>query len=332
MNERIENETELIQTYLAPLAAGCAGAFGLADDAAVLALPPHSELVVSTDPIIAGIHFLPTDRADDVAWKALAVNVSDLAAKAATPFAYTMALAFPAAPEKAWMTQFARGLAEAQAAFGCALVGGDTDRTSGPLSISITGLASVPEGKAVRRMTASIGDAVFVTGTLGDSSIGLALHRDAALLADELSRGDRGYLTARYLRPSPRLKLTAVLRDHASAALDISDGLAKDLARLVAGPAGGADVDFARLPLSASARNVVKLDQGWRQSVISGGDDYELLFSVPQAKREEVVAACEGLGVKVTHVGDISPTPGVRIHDGERGLLSTGAGGYDHFA
>lgn len=332
MSDRVENETELIETYLAPLAAGFPGAFGLKDDAALLSLPPDAELVVTTDPILEGIHFLASDRADDIAWKALAVNLSDLAAKGAEPFAYTMALAFPRPPEKAWMARFAEGLFTAQTTFGCHLAGGDTDHTSGPLSISITAFGLVPAGTFVRRTTARIGDLVFVTGTLGDAALGLLLHRDARLLAEDLSGGDRGLLTARYLRPHPRVVLAPVLRSYASAALDVSDGFAKDLARLAAGAGGGADIRFPDLPLSGPARNVVKLEPRFARAVLAGGDDYEILFAAAPESEAEMRAACEALGTQVTRVGVISETPGVRIRDANGEIMQAGPGGYDHFA
>ena len=230
------------------------------------------------------------------------------------------------------MARFAEGLFTAQTTFGCHLVGGDTDHTSGPLSISITAFGVVPAGTFVRRTTARIGDSVFVTGTLGDAALGLLLHRDARLLADDLSGGDRGLLTARYLRPHPRVALAPVLRAYASAALDVSDGLAKDLARLAAGAGGGADIRFADLPLSGPARNVIKLEPRFARAVLAGGDDYEILFAAAPESEAQMRAACEALGVQVTRIGAISETPGVRIRDANGEIMEAGSGGYDHFA
>ncbi len=332
MSDRVESETELIETYLAPLAAGFPGAFGLKDDAALFDLPSGTELVVTTDPIIEDIHFFASDRADDIAWKALAVNLSDLAAKGAEPFAYTMALAFPRPPEKAWMARFAEGLFTAQATFGCHLAGGDTDHTSGPLSISITAFGIVPAGKFVRRTTARCGDNIYVTGTLGDAALGLALNRDASLLAEDLSGGDRGLLTARYLRPHPRTVLAPVLRTYASAGIDISDGLVKDLSRLVAGAGGGADIRFADLPLSGPARNVLKLEPRFAAAVISGGGDYEILFAAAPENETRIRAECEALRLQVTRIATIAEGRGVRIRADNGDILPAGSGGYDHFA
>ena len=332
MPDRVASETELIQTYLAPLAAGYPGALELKDDAAIVSPPPGTDLVVTTDPIIAGIHFFASDRADDIAWKALAVNVSDLAAKGAAPLAYTMALAFPAPPEREWMALFARGLSEAQAAFGCTLIGGDTDHTTGPLSVSITAFGVVPAGGAVKRTTAALGDEVFVSGTLGDAALGLALHRDPHLYADSLSGGDRALLTARYLRPHPRLALAPVLRTYASAALDVSDGFVKDLRRLAAGPGGGARVALGELPVSASARQMLALDVRWAKAIATGGDDYEILFAVAPDSSAAMMRAAHAAGVQVTRVATIRAAPGVEVLDAGGQLVEGGDGGYDHFA
>lgn len=332
MGERVEDETDLIQTYLAPLTAKEPGALGLKDDAAFITPPPASDLVITTDPVIAGVHFFAHQRADDIAWKALAVNVSDLAAKGAVPLAYTMALAFPEPPERAWMAAFARGLSDAQASFGCTLIGGDTDRTTGPLSISISVFGVVPTGGMVRRGTAKIGDSIYVTGTLGDAALGLILQRDRHAFENKLPSGDRGFLAARYLRPSPRLALAPLLRAHASAALDISDGLAKDLARLAAGAGGKAIVAFAEIPLSPPARHMISHDPALNAAPIAGGDDYELLFAVPKSAVAAFEAGASALPFAVTRIGVITEGHGVVIADATGAPLPLGPMGYDHFA
>lgn len=332
MGARIENETELIQTYLAPLAAAAPGALGLRDDASYLTPPPGADLVITTDPIAAGLHFLASDRADDIAWKALAVNISDLAAKGAVPLAYTMALALPAAPERSWMEQFALGLAGAQQEFGCTLIGGDTDRTRGPLTVSITAIGAVPHGRMVQRTTARVGDYIFVTGTLGDAALGLELHRQPQLLESRLLGGERSFLVARYLRPAPRLALSPLLRAYASAALDISDGLAKDLGRLVKYAGGRVVLRYADLPVSPSAAGMIAADGNWRRCVVAGGDDYELLFAVPADAVDSFLEAAEGMPFQVTEIGRIEPGSGVAILDSAGQPLDLGAGGWDHFA
>lgn len=328
----IASEAELIDTYLAPLAAGMSGALGLKDDAAYLRPPPGTDLVITTDPIIAGIHFFPDQRADDIAWKALAVNVSDLAAKGASPLAYTMALAFPQPPQHGFMAEFARGLADAQAQFGCALIGGDTDQTTGPLSIAITVFGVVPSGRMVQRTAAAIGDHIFVTGTLGDAALGLALHGNSERALENLTSGDRGFLTARYLRPAPRLELAPLLREHASAALDISDGFAKDLGRLVAGAGGMADLRFASLPLSSSAQLMIATQPSRRAEVIAGGDDYEILLAVPPGRLPAFKEDVPLMPFNVTEIGTIQPGRGVTIRDGDGEPLPLDRTGWDHFA
>ncbi len=331
MTGRISNETELIQTYLAPLAAGYSGAFGLHDDAALIASEPGFDLVVSTDPIIAGVHFFANDRAEDIAWKALAVNTSDLSAKGAAPLAYTMALAFPEAPEHSWMAAFAGGLKEAQAAFGCHLIGGDTDRTTGPLSISITAFGRVPKGQMVRRGTAGVGDHVFVTGTLGDAALGLEIHRDPSRFQSHLPASDLRFLVGRYLRPSPRVEMAAVLRGFASAALDVSDGLVKDAGRLAALAGARAEFQLSLLPLSAPARQLIAKDGGHMTALLGGGDDYEILFSVPEARIADFQKALKSVRIPIAEIGVIVAGQGVAVLN-ERGQpVEVGAGGYDHF-
>lgn len=223
--ETLQGEEGII-ALLAPLTRGHAGAFGLKDDCALLTPEPGTDLVLKTDPVAEGVHFLSGDAPRDIAWKALAVNVSDLAAKSATPLGYLMALSFPAAPTAGWMTDFVEGLGMAQARFGCHLLGGDTDRRPGPLTISITIIGSVPRGTMVPRTTAQAGDTLFVSGTIGDAGLGLELAKNAALQAVwGLSDAAADTLRQRYRRPEPRLALAAPLRHYASAAMDVSDGL-----------------------------------------------------------------------------------------------------------
>lgn len=328
--DAIRNETELIQTYLAPLTAGAPGACNLTDDAALLPIEPTADLVVTTDPIIAGVHFFADDRPEDIAWKALAVNVSDLAAKGATPVAYTLALAFPAAPERAWMAGFARGLAEAQAAFGFHLIGGDTDRTPGPLSIGVTAFGATPKGAMVKRQGAAPGDVIFVTGSIGDAALGLDLRRGAATFKPALSATDVDYLIDRYLRPQPRLSLTLALRAHARAALDVSDGLAQDLGRLVEGL--GADVAFEKVPLSDAGRRALAFDPRLTERIVGGGDDYEVLGAAPVERADQLVAAARSAGVTIALIGVVSEAPGVRISDSDGAQITPKRRGYDHFS
>jgi thiamine-monophosphate kinase len=326
---RISDETELIQTYLAPLAAP--GAFNLSDDAALIETIDGVDFVATNDPVIAGVHFFADDDPRDIAWKALAVNISDLVAKGADPHSYTMALAFPDAPERRWMEAFSRGLAEAQAAFGCRLMGGDTDRTLGPLSISITALGSLPRGAFVRRQTARIGDHVFVSGTIGDSALGLALRHGGRDVIENLSTSEQAFLRDRYLRPRPRIGLVPILRRYATAALDVSDGLLKDARRLADGAGGGLAIHQAAVPLSAAAKAAVLAEPTFLGLLATGGDDYEVMFSAAPSDCQNVIAACASADVRVTDIGIIQPGTGVSLVTRDGAIMRPSKTGYDHF-
>jgi thiamine-monophosphate kinase len=323
---------EAIIRVLAPLAQGFAGAFGLQDDCALITPAPGTELVLKVDPVAEGVHFLPDDAPEDIAWKALAVNVSDLAAKAARPLGYLMALSFPAAPSAGWLSRFAAGLAEAQARFGCHLIGGDTDRRPGPLTVTITVIGEVERGHMVRRGTARAGDLVFVSGTLGDAALGLALRKDPALAAAwGLAPAEAEHLRRRYTRPEPRLALAGALRDHASAAMDISDGLAKDLARLCAASGCGAAVRFAEIPLSAGCARALAADPALVQHIVAGGDDYEILAAIPTAQSSAFQTAAAAAGSPVAQIGAMSAGAGVVIEGPSGQPLILDRTGWDHF-
>jgi len=307
-----------------------AGAFGLADDAAVLRPAGGSDLVFSSDPIIAGVHFFADDRPGDIAWKALACNASDMAAKGAAPVAYLLTLALPEAPERAWIAAFADGLRAAQSAFGCKLIGGDTDLTPGPLSIGITIIGSVPAGEFVPRHGAKSGDHVFVSGTIGDSALGLALRREPSLFST-LTIADREFLLDRYLRPKPRMELADAVRAHARAALDISDGLMKDLSRL-AGSSLGIALKFDAIPLSASARAALAGDPEVRDSILGGGDDYELLAAVPPEAVEQFLESAGKSGIDVHDIGILQLNAQTVAIDSLGNPIPLRRPGYDHFS
>lgn len=328
----VAGEEAIIQGFLAPLAAGFAGAFGLKDDCALLTPEPGTELVLKTDPVAEGVHFLPDDAPADVAWKALAVNVSDLAAKGATPIGYLMALSFPVPPTADWLAAFAQGLEEAQQKFGCHLMGGDTDRRPGPITVSITVVGSVPQGGMVRRNTARAGDAVFVSGTLGDASLGLLLRRNPRLaITWGLAAADVEHLRRRYLRPTPRLGLGEALRGHVASAMDISDGLAKDLSRMCSASGYGAQVRLADLPLSVAAGKAMAADPRLVLAIAAGGDDYEILACVAADKASDFVAAAHQAGVAMTRIGTLTEGSDV-IFEGADGVpVSFPSSGWDHF-
>jgi len=338
-DDRLQGE-EAIIALLAPLTEGDPGAFGLKDDCALLTPEPGTELVLKTDPIAEGVHFLPGDPPEDIAWKALAVNVSDLAAKGAQPVGYLMALSFPEAPSHRWLTAFVAGLRDAQTRFGCRLLGGDTDRRPGPLTVSITAIGSVPRGQMVRRGTVRPGCTLFVSGTIGDAGLGLALAREPALaVAWGLSEAEADYLIGRYRRPEPRLALAPLLRQYAAAAMDLSDGLVKDLERMLRGSGLGGRLRAGDVPLCGAARKVLAREPGRLAQLITGGDDYEVLAAVagPRARRDELRTAAAKVGVALAEIGTAGPSAwpdqgdGLLIDAPNGRPRALGRSGWDHF-
>jgi thiamine-monophosphate kinase len=328
-------EFELIARLFAPLAAGYAGAYGLTDDVAYLGLPgaaggllqPDEELIVKTDALVAGVHFLVDDPADLVARKLLRVNLSDLAAKGARPLIYTLAAMLPHTVDYAWLERFAAGLATDQAEYGAMLVGGDLDATPGPAAFSLTILGAIPPGRRLLRSAAEPGDAIFVSGTLGDGALGLLALRGEL----RLEEADSAYLIERYRLPRPRLALGARLLDIAHASMDISDGLAADLGHICQASGLAARVEAARIPLSPAARRAVAQDAALFELALAGGDDYELLFTAPPEAEERLAAIARELDIRVTRIGAMRAGEGVQLRD-ERGReIRLERAGYSHF-
>jgi thiamine-monophosphate kinase len=279
-----------IDRFFKPLAAGFPGARGLADDAAVLAVPPACELVVTADAMVAGVHFLPDDPPGDIAHKLLAVNLSDLAAKGADPLAYSLTLCLPRGTPDAWVAAFAAGLAQAQARFGIHLSGGDSVSTAGPAVLSVTAFGTVPAGGAPSRDAGrdAAGALICLTGTIGDGALGLA----CVLGGLDLPPGPtQAYLIGRLRRPTPRLTEGRALRGLASAMMDVSDGLLGDLAHIARASGCAAVVEAARLPLSDAAKQVLAVHPERLSDVLTGGDDYELLAAVRPDRLAAVQAA-----------------------------------------
>jgi thiamine-monophosphate kinase len=296
-------EDRLIARHFRPLARH-PGAFALGDDAAALTPPPGCDLVLTTDGVIAGVHVFPDDPADAIARRALRVNLSDLAAKGAKPAGFLLSIALPGDIGDDWLAAFARGLGADADRYGCPLLGGDTDRTPGPLSVSIAALGTVPTGTMVRRSGAHPGDVLLVTGTIGDAALGLALRQDAAA-GWGLAQDARRHLLARYLLPEPRTGLADTLRAHASAAIDISDGLAGDLAKLCLASGVSAQVEVERVPLSDAARAMLAIEPALLERALTGGDDYEILAAVPAGKVEGFRARAAAAGIAVTEIGRV---------------------------
>ncbi|MEX0852127.1 MAG: thiamine-phosphate kinase [Bauldia sp.] len=296
---RRPGEFELIERYFRPLAAD-PGAFGLGDDAALYRQRPNEDLVVSADMIAEGVHFFPDDPPASIARKALRVNLSDLAAKGAAPFGYLLSLALPGDWTEAWVRGFAAGLRSDQARYGVTLLGGDTIRAAGGLSISVTVIGRVPKGRMVLRSGARAADIVCVSGTVGDAALGLRLRQGSLQPV-----AGTGQLLGRYLLPRPRVALAPVLRRHATSAMDVSDGLVGDLAHICEVSGVGAEVDLAAVPLSAAARRLAASDPALIPLILNGGDDYEILATVRKLSLGRFVASAKAVGVAVTPIGRI---------------------------
>ena len=325
-------EFEIIARYFAPLATNPA-ALALLDDAAVLAVPEGQELVLTCDTIIEGIHFLSADPPDSIGHKALAVNLSDLAAKGARPHAYLLSLALPELPGAAWLEGFTEGLQRLQEQSGIDLIGGDTSAIPGPLTISITALGLVPQGEAVLRRGALAGDRLYASGSIGDAALGLKLLREPRLAADWGLSGEEGdFLVERYRRPSARVALALPLRQYAHAAIDVSDGLAGDAAKLCKASGVGAAIEVARVPLSSAAAKAVACAPALLAKLLSAGDDYEILAAIGAAHAQAFAAAAQRHEQRVTAIGSIVPGDGqvALIDEGGR-ALELGRKGFAHF-
>lgn len=296
-------EDALIGRYFKPIATD-PGAFGLDDDAAVLKAQ-GADIVVTTDAIVEGVHFLASDPPETIARKALRVNLSDLAAKGAQPAGFVLTLALRSA-EEVWLKPFAAALGEDAKSFGCPLLGGDTVSTTGPLTISVTAFGRVPADKMVHRSGAQPGDRVVVTGTIGDAALGLDILKGGAvataLATDEEARQ---MLIGRYRVPQPRNALANAIRTHASAAMDVSDGLAGDLTKLCAVSGVSAAIHVPGVPLSRPAAALVANRTVGMDTLITGGDDYEILCTIPEARFEAFVQEARRAGVAIATIGAI---------------------------
>ncbi|MCI4679150.1 thiamine-phosphate kinase [Rhodoblastus acidophilus] len=327
------DEADLIARYFAPLAGP--GGLGLRDDAALVAPPAGAEIVLTADALVAGVHFFAGDPPEAIAAKALAVNLSDLAAKAADPLGFLLTIALPGDWTPQWLEVFAKGLGDLARESRCPLLGGDTVATPGPLTLSITALGSVPAGRMIRRAGAKPGDRLYVSGTIGDAALGLALRRaelegaPAPPWVDALDAAQKAHLVRRYLVPEPRLALTPALRACASAAMDVSDGLAGDLSALLRASGVGARVDLREAPLSPAAAAALRADPGLFEILFSSGDDYEILCAAApeQAVRFEALA-----GGAVTAIGEVGPASAGAVFLGPDGdKLNFARDRYSHF-
>ncbi|MDH5369018.1 MAG: thiamine-phosphate kinase [Gammaproteobacteria bacterium] len=293
---------------------------GIGDDAAILTVPGNYQLVQSVDTLVAGVHFPTETSPEDIAYKALAVNLSDMAAMGAEPAWFTLAITLPNDDEK-WLEAFSESLFNLARKYKVQLIGGDT--THGPLCISITINGFVPTGKALTRNTAQVTDKVYVSGTLGDAALALAAWQGQCLLDDASSN----YLNEKLNRPTPQVELGLILRKYASACIDISDGLIADLGHITDNSQVGAKINFEKIPLSKEFKLNLTDDALIIPLVLSGGDDYQLCFTIPE---KNIVEFEKNINVQVTCIGEVEKESGVRCikNDTEINISEMG---YQHF-
>ncbi len=319
------SEDDLIARYFAPLA-GAAG-LALKDDVARLTPPPGRDLVLTADALVAGVHFFADDPPDRIAAKSLRVNLSDLASKGAAPLGFLLSLALPDDMTPDWLQAFSDGLGADARAYDCPLIGGDTVRTPGPLTLSITALGSVAPGPMPLRTAARPGDVIYVSGAIGDAALGLQLRRGAG---PALAAAHRDALIGRYLTPEPRLELAAALR-FAHAAMDVSDGLVGDLAKMLAASGVSGALDLARVPFSPAARAYFAADPAAIEIAATGGDDYEILATTPPERAAAFEAAAREADIPVCAIGRVSGEGGLRVTGLDGAPMRFARGSYSHF-
>ncbi len=325
----LADEFALIAEIFAPLAIGDAGSFGLTDDAAIITPPAGKDLVVTADMMVAGVHFFADDAPDMIARKLLRVNLSDLAAKGATPHGYILTVALPRTVTMSWLRSFAKGLAQDQAAFGINLLGGDTTATDGPLCLSLTAMGWVTRGQMVRRADAQTGDDVYVTGTIGDATLGLRVRRDGPFSG--LSADENQFLLQRYLLPQPRNVIVPVLSGLVHAGIDISDGLVADLGHVIQTSSVGAEIQLSDIPLSGAVKKLLELQNVEISELITGGDDYELLLTAVPAHRSLIAEVSVKTGISLTRIGQIIVGNEAFYLDKNGARVSLKRAGYQHF-
>ncbi len=323
-------EFDLIERYFKRAAKASPNvALGIGDDCALLAPTVGMQLAISSDMLVEGRHFLSTVSPEALGHKALAVNLSDLAACGAKPVGFTLALALPRVDE-AWLARFSHGLLSLADEHSCSLIGGDT--TAGPLNICITVFGHVPSGQALLRSGAQAGDDIYVSGLPGQARLALEAFRGTK----SLHEADFALTRARMERPTPRVALGLALRNIASSAIDVSDGLLGDLSHVLKASGLGAEIDLFAINLIATnpdylpARSII-CSKLLRQMVLSGGDDYELVFTAPVARREAVAAAASASQTRVTRIGMVQSEPGLRLREANGALVASDYESFDHF-
>ena len=321
-------EFDLIERFFRPLSRAAPGAFALGNDGALLTPPAGASLVVTKDLMVAGVHYPEGEEPATVARRLLRVNLSDLAAMGATATAYALGLALPEDIADVWVEAFAAGLARDQEAFGVALIGGDTVATKGPAVLSLTAFGTVAGDACLTRAGAGEGDDIYVSGTVGDATLGLRAVRGGL---SDLTPEDHAALAERFRLPVPRLALGAALVGVATCAIDVSDGLVADLGHICAESGVAARIGADAVPLSSAARRAIDGGEAAIADLVTGGDDYELLFCAPPAERGAIEALGRRLELAVSRIGTIERGQGVTVVDADGRPLALGRTGYQHF-
>ena len=321
-------EFDLIERFFRPLSRAAPGAFALRNDGALLTPPAGASLVVTKDLMVAGVHYPEGEEPSTVARRLLRVNLSDLAAMGATARSYALGLALPEDIADIWVEAFAAGLARDQEAFGVALIGGDTVATKGPAVLSLTAFGTVAGDACLTRSGAGEGDDIYVSGTVGDATLGLRAVRGG--LAD-LTPEDHAALAERFRLPEPRLALGTALLGVATSAIDVSDGLIADLGHLCEESGVAARINADAVPLSAAARRAIDGGKAAIADLVTGGDDYELLFCAAPSARGDIDALGRRLELDVSRIGTIEHGQGVTVVDADGRPLALGRTGYQHF-
>jgi thiamine-monophosphate kinase len=319
------NEFQTIEKYFLPLTQGRPEAAGLKNDTASLSVPKGHELVVSSDTLVAGVHFLKNERPDFIAHKALRVNLSDLAAAGAEPYCYQLCVAFPSKPHAAWLRKFTGALLKDQKKFGLFCSGGDTTRTPGPLTIMITIFGLVPKGKAVMRVGAKPGDALVITGAVGDAFIGLQI------LQNKIKAQSASCVQA-YRMPVPRTAIHKIIRTHARAAIDISDGLLADIGHIATASGCSVEIDGEHIQFSKAAEKLIQAQKLTAEQLLSGGDDYELAVAVSPRSLPVFIKELRKAGLKPLVIGRfVKGSPGVRLYGKGGQVIQIKKMGWSHF-
>ena len=322
------NEFELVKRHLEPLVLDREAAASLKDDCAVFGISSGHEVAISVDTLIADIHFFKNDPPKQIAQKVLRVNLSDLASSGAEPKFYFLAMSLPSTIGMDWIEQFCLGLGADQTKFGISLLGGDTTSTPGPLSLTVTVIGEVPKGKAIRRGGAIEDEDVYLTGVIGDAALALSLIKTKGL--DSVSK-NFPVLLERYRLPQPRTVLAPDLRQIASACIDISDGLAADLEHICKTSGIAADIKISLLPISDAARVLIKEDKKKWETIISGGDDFELLFTAQPKFSSVIKRLSKEKNIQINCIGKTKKGSGVRFFDSKGKLFAVKKRGWQHF-